>query len=373
MKTLAQSVIKTLAGRAGITIDGSNPWDIQVLDKRFYKKLLHGGSLAFGEMYIDQWWTVDQLDLMFERLFENNIESKFKSSWPVKRLQLKSKMFNRQSFRRAFKVGQKHYDIDNSLYALMLDSNMVYSCGYWHNANDLEQAQLNKLDLICRKLELKPGMKLLDIGCGWGSLVKYASEHYGVSAKGITVSRQQAEFAREMCAGLPIEIGVMDYRKLGTETFNVIACVGMIEHVGYKNYRHLMQKVSQHLKPEGLFLLHTIGNNESEAHTDPWIEKYIFPNSMIPSLQQLTQSCEQILSIEDLHSFGRDYDKTLLAWYANFTQGWGTVKDKYGDRFFRMWEYYLLMSAAGFRTQHLKVWQFVMTHLEHRFVVNTVR
>ena len=366
-------MINSLCQKAGITINGSQPWDIQVRDDRFYKDLIQGGSLALGEMYMYRWWTVEKLDQFFEHVFSAGLQQSFKSSWALRRLQLLSKLFNRQSTRRAFTVAKQHYDIDNSLYEKMLDANMVYSCGYWQGSTDLDQAQLNKLDLICRKLNLKPGMKMLDIGCGWGSLIHYACTHYGVSALGITVSSEQAKLARYRCRNLPIKIKVMDFRELDKEQFDAIASVGMIEHVGYKNYSRFMNIVAERLKPEGLFLLHTIGSNESESHTDPWIEKYIFPNSMIPSLSQLTQASENVLFVEDLHSFGQDYDKTLMAWQQNFKNAWQSLKGKYDDVFYRMWNYYLLMSAAGFRTRYLRVWQLVMTGIEFKGSVKTIR
>ncbi len=373
MTRSAESFIKQITQKAAITINGSNPWDIQILDKSFYTKILSGGSLALGETYMQGLWTVDKLDVFFERLFSADTEDKIKPSWSLKWLALKSKIFNRQSRNRSFTVGHKHYDLDNELYKLMLDSNMVYSCGYWDKTDSLEQAQENKLDLICRKLRLKPGMKLLDIGCGWGSLVKYAAQKYSVSAVGITVSKEQAKVARQQCQNLPVEIRLQDYRELGCEQFNAIASVGMVEHVGYKNYKRYMQIVDRCLNPKGLFLLHTIGNNCSEQHTDPWIEKYIFPNSMLPSLSQLAMASEKVFSIKDLHSFGSHYDKTLMAWYQNFADNWHLIKDKYDQTFYRMWEYYLLISAAGFRTGRMQVWQLLMTKLGNNNCLSTIR
>ena len=373
MTRSAESLIRHISQEAGIIINGSKPWDIQVLDKSFYSKVLSGGSLALGETYMQGLWTVQKLDEFFERVFVADVEDKIKSSWSLKWLAIKSKLFNRQSRNRSFAVGRKHYDIGNDLYELMLDSSMAYSCGYWDKADSLEQAQENKLDLICQKLRLKPGMKLLDIGCGWGSLIKYAAEKYSVNAAGITISKEQARLAQQRCQNLPIEIKLQDYRELGCEQFDAVSSVGMIEHVGYKNYRKFMRIVERCLKPNGLFLLHTIGNNFSEQHTDPWIEKYIFPNSMLPSLSQLARASEKLLSVKDIHSFGPDYDKTLIAWYKNFVNNWHEIKDKYDQTFFRMWEYYLLVSAAGFRTGRMQVWQLLMTKLGNHNILTTIR
>lgn len=336
---------------------------------------MRGASLALGETFMSKWWDAEKPDQFFERIFQSNLEKKIKTSWAGRWLSFKSALFNRQSSKRALHVGRKHYDIGNDLYKLMLDPTMCYSCGYWAGAKNLEQAQLNKLDLICRKLRLKPGMKILDIGCGWGSLAKFACENYGVTATGITVSNEQIKLARQLCQKLPVEFRLQDYRQLECDEhqFDAIASVGMIEHVGCKNYPEFFQTVDRCLKPDGLFLLHTIGNNISENHTDPWIEKYIFPNSMLPSLAQISSACEDHLSIVDLHNFGPDYDTTLLCWHRNFVKNWDKLKHKYDQRFFRMWEYYLLSSAAGFRTRRMQLWQMLFTKTGYRPILKTVR
>lgn len=373
MKQSAELIIRELANQAGITINGPNAWDMQVIDPRFYQKAVTGTSLAMGESYMAGWWKADRLDEFFERVFRAGLEHKVKVSWAARRLFMKSGLFNRQSAARAFIVGRRHYDIDNELYRLMLDSSMSYSCAYWKNAHTLEQAQHDKLDLICRKLGLKPGMTLLDIGCGWGGLVKFACKHYGVSATGITISKQQYKLAQERCAGLPVELRLQDYRLLNDEQFDAIASIGMVEHVGQKNFRSFMKVARNCLKPGGLFLLHSIGSNQSDTHVDPWIDKYIFPNSVLPSMNQLTKACENVLTIEDLHSVGEYYDTTLMAWHENFVANWDKIKHRYDDQFYRMWRYYLLVCAASFRTRRILVWQFLLTHPERRGTIETVR
>ena len=244
---------------------------------------------------------------------------------------VKAKLFNLQSFRRAFEVGEKHYDLGNDLFVPMLGKSMTYSCGYWKKTDNFNSAQEAKMDLICRKLDLKRGQKVLDIGCGWGSFAKYAAENYGVEVTGITVSKEQLEFAENLCQGLPVKFRLMDYRKLN-EKFDHIVSVGMIEHVGVKNYRTYMKVAKRCLKENGLFLLHTIGGLKSGNTTDPWINKYIFPNGMIPSLKQLARSVEGLFVVEDLHNFGADYDKTLMAWHKNFKKAWPKLKKKYGEK-----------------------------------------
>lgn len=266
---------------------------------------------------------------------------------------------NPQRPSKAFEVGEKHYDIGNDLYEAMLDSRMTYTCGYWKDAHNLEEAQEAKLDLVCKKLGLKPGHRILDVGCGWGSFLKYASERYGVRGVGITVSKEQAALARERCKGLPIEIRLQDYRD--TEgTYDHIASLGMFEHVGPKNYRAYFSKIKTLLKDGGLFLLHTIGSDIT-APVDPWIEKYIFPNSQIPSLRQVADALEGLFIMEDWHNFGADYDTTLMAWFSRFDAHWEEFKHRYDERFYRMWKYYLLVSAASFRARKNQLWQIVLS------------
>ena len=261
---------------------------------------------------------------------------------------------------RSYEVGKKHYDIGNDLYKNMLDKRMNYSCGYWKKAKNLDKAQEDKLELICKKMMLKKGMKVLDIGCGWGSFAKYASEKYKVSVVGVTISKEQLKLAKKTCKGLPIKIRLQDYRDIN-EKFDRIISIGMFEHVGYKNYKTFMKVVDRCLKPNGLFLLHTIGRNNSVSHEDPWFHKYIFPNSMIPSPKQITAAAEGVFMLEDWHNFGKDYDRTLMEWHKNFTKNWDKIKSNYDYRFYRMWTYYLLVLAGTFRSKNFHLYQVVFS------------
>ena len=349
-----------LLNHADVAIDGSRPWDIQVHNEEAYRRVLNDGSLGLGESYMDGCWDCKRLDEFFCRIMKADLESKVKINAKLLLELLMAKIFNLGSKQRAFQIGEKHYDAGNDLFAKMLDKRMVYSCGYWKNAKNLDEAQEAKLDLACKKAGLKPGMKVLDIGCGWGSLAKYAAEKYGVDVVGITVSKEQVELGKKLCKGLPVEIRLQDYRDID-ERFDAIISIGMFEHVGYKNHRHFMKVVHRCLNDDGIFLLHTIANNMSLTTADHWTTKYIFPNGLNPSLKQIGASAEKLFVIEDLHNFGPDYDKTLMAWYKNFQDSWPLLKDKYGARFKRMWDYYLLMAAAAFRARDLQVWQIVMT------------
>ena len=356
----AEQQMTDLLATADIEVNGGRPWDIQVNNNNFFDRVSSSGSLGLGEAYMEGWWDCQALDQFFFKLLRHGIEQKFRTSPPVIANTIRAVIFNRQSRRKAFEVGEKHYDAGNDLFELMLDPHMAYSCGYWKDAGNLQQAQEAKLELICRKLQLSPGMNLLDIGCGWGSLVRYAAERYGVSAVGLTISKEQAALARKRCADLPVEIRIQDYRET-KGTFDAVVSVGMFEHVGYKNYRTFMRVVRECLKDNGLFLLHTIASNDTEYHCDPWFDKYIFPNGMLPSIKQMGASMEQQFIMEDWHNIGVDYDSTLLAWHENFENSWLKLKDSYTETFHRMWRYYLLSVAGCFRARYLQVWQIVMS------------
>jgi cyclopropane-fatty-acyl-phospholipid synthase len=328
-----------------------------VHDENLFTRVLAEGTLGLGEAYMDGWWDCQALDQFFHRVLRARLDDHI-HPWRAATAVVVAKVINLQKPSRAYEVGRRHYDIGNALYSRMLDRHMQYSCGYWRGAETLDEAQEAKLDLICRKLRLEPGMRLLDIGCGWGGLLQYAAETYGVTGVGLTVSEQQAALARERCAGLPVEVRLEDYRVLD-EPFDRIASVGMFEHVGYKNYRTFMETAHRCLAPDGLLLLHTIGGLRSAATSDPWILKYIFPNSMLPSAAQLAEASEGLFVMEDWHNFGDCYDPTLMAWHRNVEEAWPDLRERYDERFRRMWRYYLLSCAGSFRARRNQLWQVV--------------
>lgn len=348
-----------LLKETGIKINGNSPYDIQVYDERFYKRVLSQASLGLGESYMDGWWSCESLDEFFFKIIHFRIGDKIKN-WKVIPRILKAVVLNLGSKKHSFNIGESHYDIGNELYQNMLDKRLVYSCGYWKEAETLNDAQEAKLDLVCKKLKLKQGMKILDVGCGWGAFLKYASEKYGVKGVGITVSKEQVGLGQELCRGLPIEIRLQDYRDIDGR-FDHIVSIGMFEHVGYKNYRTYMEIVHRLLDDNGLFLLHSIGWNKSTITTDPWINKYIFPRGMLPSIKQIGVSIEDLFVMEDWHNFSADYDKTLMAWYKNFERNWDKIKSNYDKRFYRMWKYYLLCCAGAFRVRRNQLWQIVFS------------
>jgi cyclopropane-fatty-acyl-phospholipid synthase len=360
IRTFAKDYLTEVFSEVDIVINGDRPWDIQVKDERFYGCVLSSGSLGFGESYMMGWWDCAALDQAIFNILRHKLDQHFCKKIPDTLRKLKFRLFNYQDKRHAFKIGEHHYDAGNDLFILMLDPYMAYSCGYWLEANNLNEAQEAKLELICRKLGLKPGMKLLDIGCGWGSLVWYAARHFGVEAVGLTVSEEQAKIAKERCASLPVEIRLQDYRDI-SGSFDAIASVGMFEHVGYKNYKTFMNVVDSSLREDGLFLLHTIGSNKTTLSCDPWFDKYIFPNGMLPSISQISKATEPHFIMEDWQNLNVDYEKTVLSWYGNFENSWDKIKHKYGEKFRRMWRYYLLSCAGGFRARYIQVWQIVLS------------
>jgi cyclopropane-fatty-acyl-phospholipid synthase len=360
MKTTPEKklIIKLLES-ANVTVNGNGPNDIRVHNEAFYTRAVREGALGVGESYMDGWWDCDNLDGFFDATLRIDIHNKLKGNKFLIFQTLLGRLINFQTRKRSLEVGKRHYDLSYNLFEKMLDSRMNYTCGYWKNAQTLEEAQLAKLELSCQKLLLKPGMRLLDIGCGWGGMAKYAAEKYDVEVVGVTISQQQYEYAKKVCNGLPVDIRFQDYRDLN-EKFDRIISLGMFEHVGHKNYATYMQKVHHSLTEDGIFLLHTIGDNITEV-PNKWITKYIFPNGMLPSIKLIGKSIENLFTMEDWHNFGADYDKTLMAWHHRFIEHWDELKVEYDERFKRMWTYYLLSCAGGFRSRGLQLWQIVLS------------
>ena len=352
-----------LLSTAGITVGGHRPWDMQVHHPATFDRILTRGSLGLGESYMDGWWDCKAVDEFIARVLRARLDEQVgRAGWIW--ASLKARLTNLQSEHRVWQVGEVHYDLGNDLYEAMLDPSMAYSCGYWAQATDLEGAQEAKLDLICQKLQLRPGMTLLDIGCGWGSLMLFAAQHYGVRCVGLTISKEQARSGAHKAGTLPVRFELADYRQFnlqGAQRFDRVASVGMFEHVGHKNYRSYFDMVHRSLGADGLFLLHTIGKNQAGAAIDPWIERYIFPNGVLPSASEIGLFSEHDFVLEDWHSLGADYDRTLMAWHQRFEAAWPQLQAKYGERFYRMWRYYLLCCAGTFRARDNQLWQVVLS------------
>ncbi|MFO7716168.1 cyclopropane fatty acyl phospholipid synthase [Desulfosarcina sp.] len=359
-RLVTAEAIRMLLKEVGIEIDGPAPWDLQVHDQRWYSHVVRNKNLGLGESYMDGWWDCAQIDETVCRLQLGGLEDKIRGNVKYLVRLLPAILFNLQSSSRARIIAQRHYDLGNDLFFAFLDQYRQYSCGYFQDTDDLDRAQQNKLELICRKLNLSPSDHLLDIGCGWGGLARYAAEHFGCKVTAVNISREQLRYARDFCRDLPVRFEDCDYRAINGR-FDKIVSVGMFEHVGQKNYRAFMKTVRRCLKDDGIFLLHTIGGNTSRSGCDPWINRYIFPNGMLPSAAQIAQAVEGLFVIEDCHNLGPHYDRTLVAWNANFQAAWLRLKSHYDERFKRMWEYYLLSCAGAFRARTIQVWQIVMT------------
>ncbi|KJF83138.1 cyclopropane fatty acyl phospholipid synthase [Photobacterium angustum] len=364
-----KELFSNLLNQADIKINGDRPWDIIVNDDKLFDNILSQGTIAFGEGYMDHLWDCQRIDILVSKLLRANIEEKlsgtdkFKIAAKIGVSKIKN-LINHQSLSRVKEDVPFHYDIGNDLYTNMLDDRMAYTCAYWKGAKNLNEAQENKMELICRKLDLKPGMRLLDIGCGWSSFMNYAAEKYGVICDGLTLSQEQMKLGQKIAdnKGLPVRIILEDYREYQpVQQYDRIVSIGMIEHVGPENYNEFFDCANKFLKDDGIFLLHTIGSPVSVTQTDPWINKYIFPNGVVPSIAQLSSALEGKMNIEDVHNFGPDYDLTLMAWCENFERNWHKISDQYNERFYRMWRYYLLSCAGAFRSRDLNLLQFSLT------------
>lgn len=363
-----ESTVNDLLKQADVIVGGSRPQDITITNPGLYARVLSERELGVGEAYMDGWWTSKRPDQAITQLITADLASKVKLSPSMiasgAKDVVKYSLINRQSVARAKANAQHHYNIGNDLYEAMLDKRMIYTCGYWKTAKTLEQAQIDKMDLICRKLKLKKGMTLLDIGCGWGGFSEYAAKEYGVKVTGITPAEEQVKIAKSRTKGLSVKILQKDYRDM-TGQFDRIVSVGMLEHVGLKNFPVFFKQCHQLLKPGGMMLHHTIGSNTPQDVTSfRWLDRYIFPGGYVPTMSELLTPAQKYFVIEDVQNFGPDYDKTLVAWHKNFVKNYPKISDKYDERFYRMWEYYLLMCAAGFRTRNTHLWQFVMTRQE---------
>ena len=356
----AAELCRELLDSAGVTVGGDRPWDIQIHDDRFYGRVLRDGTLGVGESYVDGWWDSPALDQTIDRFLRARLREAMRESWLLLAHVVRARVMNLQSIARAFGNGQHHYDLGNDLYEAMLDRRMLYTCAYWNAAHTLDVAQEAKLELVCRKLGLRAGMHVLDLGCGWGGFAAFAAERYGVHVVGYTVSREQVRWASDRYAGLPIEIRLDDYRN-AAGSFDAVVSIGLMEHVGPKNYRGYMELVDRCLAPGGIAFIHTIGGSEPSTHLEPWFDRYIFPNAVLPALSQLVAAMEGLFVPEDVHNLGEDYDRTLMAWWHNFDAAWPALRERYGEPFHRKWKYYLLTSAGAFRARAQQLFQIVMT------------
>ncbi len=363
----AKKVLQSLVEKADIRINGDRPWDIQVHNENLYRRVLGQGTLGLGEAYMDGWWDCERMDVMIEKALNARVDGRISGNLPTLLHVAAQKVFNLQSVARAGIVAERHYNAERAMFETMLGPSMQYSCAYWSALPgeadvpaDLTAAQINKMELICRKLKLEEGQRVLDIGCGWGGLARYMAERYGARVTGVTVSDEQLAYAREHAAGLPVDFKLMDYRSLEGKYDRVVS-VGMFEHVGRKNYAVFMDVARRCLKPEGLFLLHTLGGDGEGSGADPWLTRYIFPNGILPSAASLMKAAQGRFIMEDWQNFGAFYDPTLLVWHKNFENGCREGAFRCDERMRRMYEYYLLSCAGASRARSFQLWQAVFS------------
>ncbi|WP_051332335.1 cyclopropane fatty acyl phospholipid synthase [Cucumibacter marinus] len=355
-----EAFITGLLADVGITVNGSNPWDPQMKNPDVWSRLYAHGSVGLGEAYMDGWWECEDLAEFFNRVIGAGIQDRLRITPNLIWQHLQARLLNMQNLGRSKRVAQMHYN-QTEAYLASLDARVTGSCGYWpEGVENVDQAQEAKLDMVCRKVGLKPGDRVWDIGCGWGAFMGFAAEKYGADCVGVTVSPDQAAYGRERYKDLSVEFQVKDYREFDEKVDHIVS-MGMFEHVGYKNYRTYFETARRAIKDDGLFMLHTIGSPDSTTTIDPWIEKYIFPGGVLPSLTQIGKAIEDLFVVIDLHNIGPHYDKTLVAWNENFQANWPAPKTDDEHRFKRMWEYYLLCCAGGFRSRIIQVWQFVLS------------
>lgn len=354
--------VETLLAHADVRLTGERPWDLRITDQRFFHRVWTGGSVALGESYMDDWWDAEALDEFFARVHRAELWRQVRTMGDFG-LALSGWLLNRQSPSLSKRVAADHYDLGNDIYQAMLGKRMQYTCAYWPGAANLEEAQENKLRLIARKLHVGSGCSVLDLGGGFGGLAHFLASEYGCRVAVYNISERQVEYGRALCSGLPVRFELKDYREARSEPykFDRVVAVGLCEHIGLKNYRPFLELAAECLCPGGLLLVHTIGSNISTNRTDAWVDKYVFPGGMIPSIAQLGAAMEGIWTMEDWHNFGPDYDRTLMTWWSNFAAAWPELRSRYSESFYRMWKYYLLSCAGAFRARKLQLWQIVLS------------
>jgi cyclopropane-fatty-acyl-phospholipid synthase len=357
--------VERLLSAADIRLDGSRAWDIRVHDERFFRRVMAYGDLGFGESYMDGDWSTSSLDELSTRLFAGSLDRQVRRPSDLIDA-IVARAVTRQTRLGVQRHVAPHYDLGNQLFEAMLDSeHMAYTCAYWRGgAQTLGAAQTAKLDLVCRKLSLAPGMRVLDIGCGWGGLARFAAERYGVSVSGVTLSREQASLGMARARGLDVDLRVQDYRDVRGQ-FDRVVSIGCLEHVGHRNHRLFFETIAARLQRGGHALVHSIGVDRTEYRGGRFLDTYVFPRVNLPSIAQVGQAIDGLFVLDDLHNIGTDYDRTLMAWHERFQRAWPDLESRYGwrlgGRFKRMWEFYLLTAAGFVRSRRAQVWQMVLT------------
>lgn len=353
-------ILTYLLRQAGIEPNGESPWDPQIKDNRFYRVVLIRGSVGLGDAYLNGWWECSDIAGFILRILKSGIHLRVPRMDVLLR-KLRFELFDAQNKARSRRVAELHYDEDARIFEMMLGRTNNYTCGRWSGVSTLDAAQEQKMDLLCRKAELGPGKKVLDIGSGWGGFLGYAAEHYDAHGVGVTISKTQLDYARKRYAGLPIEFRLQDYRDFQGKVDAVVS-VCVIEHVGPHHYREYFNKARESLaKEQNLFVMQCIVACDDHATMDPWTEKHIFPNGVLPTLDKLEKATKGIFHIIDKEFFREDYVKTFTAWYENLVSHRDEIVSLYGEQYYRKYEYYLSLYIAGFGSGRITVGQFVLS------------
>jgi len=384
LSNLTNSGVREFLGRVA-TVDGLNQWDPQVRDDDFFGMVAGDGMLGLGNAYVKGYWECEDLFEFFCRAIRGGLLEFMADSPVMKALMTAYRTTNRQSQTQAKKNVVAHYDRGNDLFEAFLGKTMAYTCAVWDNPLDLEEgetldeAQERKLDRICQKLHLESGMRVLDIGCGWGPFMRYVAGHFEVEVVGITLSAEQIAYIEKRNGGfkhsgsLPIKAVLADFRTFDAGKFDRVLSIGMFEHVGRKNHEEYFKAVDRCLESDGLSLIHCFGKSDPRVPLiDPWTEKHIFPGMELPTVVDITTAMEGAFNLLDLEEMGQHYPKTLLAWSANFDCNWEQISH-YGEEFRRMWRYYLLSCAAVFHVRKVLLWQVVFARKEDGQLYEPVR
>lgn len=349
-------------GKSDLYGDGDPEVTITFHEKLPIKEITSNASLALGEAYMDKKIEVDgSLQKLLTAAYESS--ESFMRSAKFRRFLPKQDHSEKQS---ASDI-QSHYDVGNDFYKLWLDDSLTYSCAYFTDGNkdDLKAAQLAKVHHILDKLHPDKGKTLLDIGCGWGTLMLTAAKEYGLKVTGVTLSEEQYRLVKEKISDQGLkdvaEVKLTDYRELGDQEWDYITSVGMFEHVGKENMGLYFKDVARYLKKDGVALIHGITRQQGGA-TNAWINKYIFPGGYVPGLEEMVgHIVENGLQLADIEMLRRHYQRTLEIWDQNFNLHRSEIQEEFGERFTRMWDLYLQACAASFESGNIDVMQFLLT------------
>jgi cyclopropane-fatty-acyl-phospholipid synthase len=369
----AELAVRKLVEVAGVPDTVFN--HLNVSDDSVWYDIITKANLGIAEGYMHGKIDVDPLPLFLSLLNDTSIGTRRKEKFDVLGMvigaieaptQMMGWLFNLQTKELSSRVTKQHYDAGNDLYEVMLGPSMSYTCAYWKDAENLDQAQEAKFNLIMRKLELQPGMKVADLGMGWGTAAAYMHKHGKVNVTGVSLSEKQVEWAQNNLVKDGLRFIWSDYREHCEDpdivgTYDRIYSIGMFEHIGPKNYEPFFKCIKALLKPDGLAVVHTIGEPDFVAASDQFLEKYIFPGAVIPTLPMATKAFEHHFILEDFQNFGHDYSKTLAAWHVNSLKFFRENPNAYSPEFQRMWEYYLKMCEALFELRINQLWHFVLS------------